>query len=108
GWHVIADVDGHNADDIHKAITEAKAVTDKPTLICCKTVIGFGSPNKSASHDCHGAPLGADEVALVRLNLGWDHPEFEIPQDVYQAWDGKEKGQSNEDDWQTRFNAYQE
>ncbi|MEZ8806232.1 transketolase [Vibrio atlanticus] len=108
GWHVIADVDCHNADDIHKAITEAKAVTDKPTLICCKTVIGFGSPNKSASHDCHGAPLGADEVALVRLNLGWDHPEFEIPQDVYQAWDGKEKGQSNEDDWQTRFNAYQE
>ncbi|WP_135385216.1 transketolase [Vibrio tasmaniensis] len=108
GWHVIADVDGHNADDIHKAITEAKTVTDKPTLICCKTVIGFGSPNKSASHDCHGAPLGADEVALVRLNLGWDHPEFEIPQDVYQAWDGKEKGQSNEDDWQTRFNAYQE
>ncbi|EAQ53730.1 transketolase [Vibrio sp. MED222] len=108
GWHVIADVDGHNADDILKAITEAKAVTDKPTLICCKTVIGFGSPNKSASHDCHGAPLGADEVALVRLNLGWDHPEFEIPQDVYQAWDGKEKGQSNEDDWQTRFNAYQE
>ncbi|MEZ8290910.1 transketolase [Vibrio sp. 10N.237.312.B06] len=108
GWHVIADVDGHNADDIHKAITEAKAVTDKPTLICCKTVIGFGSPNKSASHDCHGAPLGADEVALVRLNLGWDHPEFEIPQDVYQAWDGKDKGQSNEDDWQTRFNAYQE
>ncbi|MEZ9598607.1 transketolase [Vibrio sp. 10N.286.46.A8] len=108
GWHVIADVDGHNADDIHKAITEAKTVTDKPTLICCKTVIGFGSPNKSANHDCHGAPLGADEVALVRLNLGWDHPEFEIPQDVYQAWDGKEKGQSNEDDWQTRFNAYQE
>ncbi|MCZ4310050.1 transketolase [Vibrio atlanticus] len=108
GWHVIADVDGHNADDIHKAITEAKAVTDKPTLICCKTVIGFGSPNKSASHDCHGAPLGADEVALVRLNLGWDHPELEIPQDVYQAWDGKDKGQSNEDDWQTRFNAYQE
>lgn len=107
GWHVIADVDGHNADDIHKAITEAKAVTDKPTLICCKTVIGFGSPNKSASHDCHGAPLGVDEVALVRLNLGWDHPEFEIPQDIYQAWDGKEKGQSNEDDWQSRFNAYQ-
>jgi transketolase len=107
GWHVIADIDGHNADDIHKAITEAKAVTDKPTLICCKTVIGFGSPNKSASHDCHGAPLGVDEVALVRLNLGWDHPEFEIPQDIYQAWDGKEKGQSNEDDWQSRFNAYQ-
>lgn len=107
GWHVIADVDGHNADDIHKAITEAKAVTDKPTLICCKTVIGFGSPNKSASHDCHGAPLGVDEVALVRLNLGWDHPEFEIPQDIYQAWDGKEKGQSNEDDWQSRINAYQ-
>ncbi|USD43319.1 transketolase [Vibrio sp. SCSIO 43135] len=107
GWHVISEVDGHNADAIHAAITQAKAVTDKPTLICCKTVIGFGSPNKSASHDCHGAPLGEDEVALVRLNLGWDHPEFEIPADIYQAWDGKDKGQSVESDWETRFSAYQ-
>ena len=108
GWHVIADVDGHNADDIHRAITEAKAVTDKPTLICCKTVIGFGSPNKSGSHDCHGSPLGADEVALVRSNLGWEHPAFEIPQDIYQAWDGKEKGAAVEADWDTRFEAYQQ
>ncbi|UGA56420.1 transketolase [Vibrio sp. VB16] len=108
GWHVIADVDGHNADDIHRAITEAKAVTDKPTLICCKTVIGFGSPNKSGSHDCHGSPLGADEVALVRSNLGWEHPAFEIPQDIYQAWDGKEKGAVVEADWDTRFEAYQQ
>ncbi|MFC1236413.1 transketolase [Vibrio sp. F74] len=108
GWHVISDVDGHNADDIHRAITEAKAVTDKPTLICCKTVIGFGSPNKSGSHDCHGSPLGADEVALVRSNLGWEHPAFEIPQDIYQAWDGKEKGAVVEADWDTRFEAYQQ
>ncbi|WP_413112586.1 transketolase [Thaumasiovibrio sp. DFM-14] len=108
GWHVIADVDGHCADDIHKAIAEAKAVTDKPTLICCKTVIGYGSPNKSASHDCHGAPLGTDEVALVRANLDWEHPEFEIPQDIYQAWDAKEQGQAVEDSWNERFAAYQQ
>lgn len=107
GWHVIANVDGHNAEEIHQAISEAKAVTDKPTLICCKTIIGFGSPNKSASHDCHGAPLGADEVALVRKKLGWDYPEFDIPQDIYNAWDCKEKGINSESEWQKKFDAYQ-
>ena len=107
GWHVIANVDGHNAEEIHQAISEAKAVTDKPTLICCKTIIGFGSPNKSASHDCHGAPLGADEVALVRKNLGWEQSEFEIPQDIYKAWDCKEKGINSESEWQKIFDAYQ-
>jgi transketolase len=107
GWHVIANVDGHNAEEIHQAISEAKAVTDKPTLICCKTIIGFGSPNKSASHDCHGAPLGVNEVALVRKNLGWDYPEFEIPQDIYNEWDCKEKGINSESEWQKKFDAYQ-
>lgn len=107
GWHVIANVDGHNAEEIHQAISEAKALTDKPTLICCKTIIGFGSPNKSASHDCHGSPLGADEVGLVRKNLGWDYPEFEIPQDIYSAWDCKEKGVNSESEWQKKFDAYQ-
>lgn len=107
GWHVIANVDGHNAEEIHQAISEAKSVTNKPTLICCKTIIGFGSPNKSASHDCHGSPLGADEVALVRKNLGWDYPEFEIPQDIYNAWDCKEKGINSESEWQKKFDAYQ-
>lgn len=107
GWHVIADVDGHNADSIHNVISDAKAVTDKPTLICCKTVIGFGSPNKAASHECHGSPLGDDEVALVRKNLGWEHSPFEMPDSIYQYWDAKEKGIKLEADWQTRFAAYQ-
>ena len=108
GWHVIADVDGHNAEAIRKAILEAKAETDKPTLICCKTIIGFGSPNKSASHDCHGAPLGEDEVALVRENLGWDYAPFEIPADIYSEWDGKDAGNNAQAQWQNRFDAYQQ
>lgn len=107
GWHVISDVDGHNAEEIHQAISTAKAVTDRPSLICCKTIIGFGSPNKSGSHDCHGSPLGADEVALVRKKLGWELPEFEIPHDIYQAWDRKEKGKNSEVEWQNKFDAYQ-
>ncbi|WEM45043.1 transketolase (plasmid) [Photobacterium sp. DA100] len=108
GWHVIADVDGHNAEAIRKAILEAKAETDRPTLICCKTIIGFGSPNKSASHDCHGAPLGEDEVALVRENLGWDYAPFEIPADIYSEWDGKDAGKNAQAQWQNRFDAYQQ
>ncbi|WP_394126571.1 transketolase [Vibrio hepatarius] len=108
GWHVIADVDGHNAEAIRKAILEAQAETDKPTLICCKTIIGFGSPNKSASHDCHGAPLGEDEVALVRENLGWDYAPFEIPADIYSEWDSKDAGKDAQAQWQNRFDAYQQ
>ena len=108
GWHVIADVDGHNAEAIRKAILEAQAETDKPTLICCKTIIGFGSPNKSASHDCHGAPLGEDEVALVRENLGWDYAPFEIPADIYAEWGGKDAGKDAQAQWQNRFDAYQQ
>ncbi|WP_260260773.1 transketolase [Vibrio intestinalis] len=107
GWHVISDVDGHNAEAIRQAILDAQAETGKPTLICCKTIIGFGSPNKSASHDCHGAPLGEDEVALVRLNLGWDYAPFEIPHEIYQEWDAKQAGKDAEAQWANRFAAYQ-
>ena len=106
GWHAIRDVDGHNPDAIEKAIQEAKKITDKPTMICCKTIIGKGSPNKSGSHDCHGAALGEDEVALVRKEIGWDHPPFVIPQDVYDGWNQKEKGEARESEWRSRFDAY--
>ena len=106
GWHAIRDVDGHDPDAVDKAIQEAKKVSDKPTLICCKTIIGKGSPNKSGSHDCHGAALGDDEVALVRKEIGWDHDPFVIPQDIYDGWNQKEKGQAKEDAWNAKFNAY--
>lgn len=105
GWHVVS-VDGHDADAINAAITEAKSVKDKPSLICCKTIIGFGSPNKSASHDCHGAALGEEEVALTRKELGWDYPEFEIPADVYEGWDAKASGADKEAAWNAKFEAY--
>jgi len=104
-WHVIS-VDGHDADAISAAIAEAKKVTDKPSLICCKTIIGFGSPNKSGSHDCHGAALGDEEVALTRKELGWDSAPFEIPADVYAGWDAKEKGSIAEKSWDEKFAAY--
>ncbi|MGR5122445.1 transketolase [Vibrio harveyi] len=107
GWHVIADVDGHNAQSVRQAILEAQAETSKPTLICCKTIIGFGSPNKSASHDCHGAPLGEEEVALVRQNLGWEYAPFEIPHEIYQAWDAKVAGKDAEAQWANRFVEYE-
>ncbi len=106
GWHAIRDVDGHNPDAVEKAIEEAKKITDKPTMICCKTVIGKGSPNKSGTHNCHGAALGEDEVALVRKEIGWDHPPFVIPQDIYDGWNQKEKGQLKENEWNVRFDAY--
>lgn len=107
GWHVIAGVDGHDADAIAAAIEQAKAETGKPTLICCKTVIGYGSPNKSGSHNCHGAPLGEDEIKASREFLGWDHAPFEIPSDIQAEWDGKEKGQALESAWDKKFAAYQ-
>lgn len=106
GWHVQS-VDGHDADAINKAIEAAKAVTDKPSLICCKTIIGYGSPNKSASHDCHGAALGEEEVALTRKELGWEYEPFVIPEDVYAGWDAKEKGASVEAAWNEKFAAYE-
>ena len=106
GWHVVRDVDGHDADAINKAIHEAKSVNDKPTLICTKTVIGYGAPNLCGSHDCHGAPLGDDEIAATRENLGWKYAPFEIPDDVYAGWDAKEKGNSAEAHWNEKFDAY--
>jgi len=107
GWHVIPNVDGHSASDVHYAIEQAKAVTDKPTLICCKTTIGFGAPNKAGSHDVHGAPLGEDEIAAARKELGWEHPPFVIPQDVYAGWDARAKGEEAENEWNQRFESYQ-
>lgn len=106
GWQVIRDVDGHDADEIKQAIETAKAETGKPTMICCKTIIGFGSPNKSGSHDCHGAALGDEEIALVRKELNWNYEPFVIPEDVYAGWDAKAKGAAAESDWDQRFAAY--
>ncbi len=107
GWHVIRDVDGHSADAINKAVHEAKSVNDKPTLICCKTVIGYGAPNLCGSHDCHGAPLGDEEIKATRENLGWKHAPFVIPDEVYSGWNAKEKGAVAEGDWKVKFDAYQ-
>jgi len=106
GWHVIADVDGHDPEAIAKATEMAKAMTDKPTMICCKTTIGFGSPNKAGSHACHGAPLGEEEINLTKAALGWDHGAFEVPETVYQGWSAKEKGAAAEAAWNDKFAAY--
>ena len=106
GWHVIADVDGHDPEALEKAVEFAKAMTDKPTMICCKTTIGFGSPNKAGSHACHGAPLGQEEINLTKAALGWDHDAFDVPADIYAAWDGKEKGTTAEAAWNEKFAAY--
>lgn len=108
GWHVIPAVDGHDAQAINAAIEAAKADASRPTLICTKTVIGFGSPNKSGSHDCHGAPLGADEIAATRKALGWEHGPFEIPADIYAQWDAKEAGAEKQAQWEAKFAAYKE
>ncbi|MBI5449825.1 MAG: transketolase [Gammaproteobacteria bacterium] len=107
GWHVIPAVDGHDPKALHKAIEMARAMSDKPTLICCKTTIGFGSPNKAGSHACHGAPLGQDEINLTKAALGWEHAAFEVPADVYAGWDAKAKGAKAEAAWKEKFAAYQ-
>ena len=106
GWNVVRNVDGHNPDAIKAAIEEARKVTDKPSLLMCKTVIGFGSPNKAGTHDVHGAALGAAEVAATREALGWKYAAFEIPQDIYAQWDAKEAGQAKEAAWNDKFAAY--
>ncbi len=106
GWHVIPAVDGHDSAAINAAIEAAKA-DPRPTLICTKTIIGFGSPNKSGSHDCHGAPLGAEEIAATRKELGWEHGPFEIPQEVYAEWSAKEAGAAKEAAWNEKFAAYE-
>ncbi|MBT1450456.1 transketolase [Glaciecola sp. XM2] len=108
GWHVIADVDGHSPEQLIAAIDQAQKETGKPTLICCKTTIGFGSPNKQGKEDCHGAPLGVDEIALTREALGWSHGPFEVPEDVYSQWNAVDKGAQAEAKWQETFAAYQQ
>jgi transketolase len=106
GWHVVPNVDGHNANAIEAALKAAQAETDKPTLICCKTVIGKGSPKKQDTADVHGAPLGADEIAATRAAIGWPHAAFEIPADIAAAWDRREAGKKSEAEWNARFAAY--
>ncbi|MBU1332788.1 MAG: transketolase [Gammaproteobacteria bacterium] len=105
GWQVIRNVDGHDAEEIKIAIDTARK-SEQPTLICCKTTIGFGSPNKQGKEDCHGAPLGNDEIALTRAALGWNHGPFEIPADIYAEWDAKAAGVAAEAEWDQRFAAY--
>ncbi|ELY3984514.1 transketolase [Cronobacter sp. JZ38] len=107
-WHVVHEIDGHDPEAIKRAIEEAKQVADKPSLIICRTVIGFGSPNKAGKEESHGAALGEEEVALTRKQLGWNYPPFEIPDDVYKGWDAKEKGQQVEASWNEKFAAYQQ
>jgi transketolase len=106
GWHVVPNVNGHDPEALHAAINAAKAVTDKPSLICCKTVIGAGSPNKQGTHDVHGAPLGDIEIAATRPHIGWHFGPFEVPKEVYEAWDAKKKGAAWESDWNRKFEHY--
>ncbi|WP_269618758.1 transketolase [Zhongshania sp. BJYM1] len=106
GWHVIPAVDGHNSAEIARAIEAARAETDKPTLICCKTIIGKGSPNKQGKEESHGAALGEAEIALTREALGWPYPAFEIPEEIYDEWNAQDKGKALEAAWDERFDAY--
>ncbi|ALR77613.1 transketolase [[Enterobacter] lignolyticus] len=106
-WHVIHDIDGHDPQAVKQAIEEAQRVTDKPSLIMCRTIIGFGSPNKAGKEEAHGAALGEEEVALARQQLGWKYPPFEIPKEIYSAWDARDKGQKAQHGWNEKFAAYQ-
>ncbi len=106
GWHVISGVDGHDAAAIGQAISEAKAVSDRPSIICCRTTIGYGSPNLAGSHNCHGAPLGEEEIKATRKQLGWEHAPFVIPDEIYAGWDAKQQGAAVEAAWNERFAAY--
>jgi len=105
GWHVVRDVDGHNVDVVDRAITAARSA-GKPTLLCCKTVIGKGAPSMAGTHDVHGAPLAADEVAATRRALDWPHAPFDIPAEIRSRWDARERGRKAESDWNIRFDAY--
>jgi transketolase len=107
GWHVV-EVDGHDADEIKIAIEAARAISAKPSIICCKTIIGYGAPNKAGGHGCHGAPLGDEEIALARVELGWEHEPFVIPEEIYEGWDHRLAGQTREDAWNARFDAYRQ
>ena len=106
GWQVIRDVQGHDSEAIDAALHQALENTTQPTLICCKTVIGAGAPNKQGGHDVHGAPLGDDEITAARAHIGWNHPPFEIPADVYAAWDARDAGAAREAQWLAQFDAY--
>ncbi|WP_020406955.1 transketolase [Hahella ganghwensis] len=107
GWQVIPGVDGHDSDAIKAAIETARGDSDRPTLICCKTVIGYGSPNKQGKEECHGAPLGDDEIVATRAALGWEHPAFEVPEDIYAEWNNRDKGTQSQSAWDSKFEAYQ-
>ncbi|MCH9696833.1 MAG: transketolase [Gammaproteobacteria bacterium] len=106
GWHVIPVVDGHDAEAVKNAIEEARSVTDKPSIICCQTIIGWGSPNKQGKEECHGAALGDDEIALVRQTIGWPHEPFVVPDEIYNGWNAKSKGGQLENDWKQKFESY--
>ena len=106
GWHVIRGINGHDAKVLAEAVEQAQAVMDKPSLLMCKTVIGFGSPNKAGSHESHGAPLGDAEIEATRKALDWSYPAFDIPKEYYDAWDARAKGKQREDEWNARFDAY--
>jgi transketolase len=106
GWHVVPNVDGHDAAAVKKAIEAARKVTDKPSMICCKTVIGWGAPNKAGTHKVHGEALGVDEVAAARKHLGWNYPPFEVPDEIYAGWDARNKGKAAEKAWNDKFAAY--
>ncbi|ACV27892.1 transketolase [Kangiella koreensis] len=108
GWQVIPAVDGHDPEAIKAAIEEARADSERPTLICCKTIIGFGSPNKQGKEECHGAPLGDDEIELARKQLNWPHPAFEVPESIREQWSARQVGQQQEADWNKKFIAYKE
>ncbi|EPF5870672.1 transketolase [Morganella morganii] len=107
GWHVVRGIDGHNPDQIKAAVEEAKAVTDKPSLLMCKTVIGFGSPKKAGTADAHGSPLGDAEIAATREALNWPYAPFEIPQEIYTEWDAKKAGAAAESEWDVKFAHYE-
>ncbi|EMG35724.1 transketolase [Desulfocurvibacter africanus PCS] len=107
GWHVVRGVDGHDAEAVRKALEQACAVTDKPSLVCCKTIIGYGAPTVCGTSGCHGSPLGEKEIAAAREFLGWKHPPFEVPQDIYAGWDAKKKGSQLESAWAAMFKAYE-
>ncbi len=107
GWHVIPHVDGHDSEAVRKAILEAQAVTDRPSILCCKTVIGYGAPSLAGTHETHGAPLGDAEIEATRKNIHWPHAPFVIPDKIYQSWDAREKGHIREEAWGKLFSAYQ-
>jgi transketolase len=108
GWHVIADVDGHDVDAVDAAIREARGIADRPSIVCCKTRIGHGSPNRAGTAKAHGEALGAEEVVLTRAHIGWPHEPFVIPEEAYAQWDAKERGAQAENDWDARFAAYRD